>query len=221
MKDNFLESRNTLPEDMPTFWWVCQGGSYTPEKGHKFLYAPNRDRNGNPHHHWENVKRVRTGDIIFNYANIALRAISIAANDGHEFVFEESGEWDKEGTKVDINHYPIEELSIDKIKTHKEEFSEVLKDKDGPFDKNGNVKQGYLFEINYDAAKILRRIYGSPFPKPVEKYFSVVNGSTTSDRGVLTLLVKKKQIILYGPPGTGKTYNTRKITVDLLLKEDL
>lgn len=32
-----------------------------------------------------------------------------------------------------------------------------------------------------------------------------------------TLLENKKQVILYGPPGTGKTYNTKKISVDLLV----
>jgi len=32
----------------------------------------------------------------------------------------------------------------------------------------------------------------------------------------ITLLLKKKQIILYGPPGTGKTYNTKNIAMELL-----
>lgn len=35
----------------------------------------------------------------------------------------------------------------------------------------------------------------------------------------MSLLEKKKQIILYGPPGTGKTYNTREISVKLLIGE--
>lgn len=33
---------------------------------------------------------------------------------------------------------------------------------------------------------------------------------------LIKLLSSKKQIILYGPPGTGKTYNTKKISIDLL-----
>ena len=33
---------------------------------------------------------------------------------------------------------------------------------------------------------------------------------------IISLLKKKKQIILYGPPGTGKTYFTKKIAIDIM-----
>jgi predicted restriction endonuclease len=35
------------------------------------------------------------------------------------------------------------------------------------------------------------------------------------NNNILSLLNKKKQIILYGPPGTGKTYRTKHIAVDV------
>lgn len=62
-----------------------------------------------------------------------------------------------------------------------------------------------------------------------EKYSSLTKGEMPEDMvleanigidNTMNLIEKKRQIILYGPPGTGKTYNSKKISVDLLIELD-
>ena len=155
----------------PSFWWVCQGDSYTPDKGYNFLYAPNRDKAGNTPFHWANIKKIKKDDVIFNYANGFIRAVSVAKDAGFEF-FDEGGEkWEKGGTRVDIEHFQIEDIPHAKLKNNKKSLLKALEGIRGPFDKNGDIKQGYLFEFNYKAAEIVRELYGKPFPDQIEKHF--------------------------------------------------
>jgi DNA replication protein DnaC len=97
------------------------------------------------------------------------------------------------------------------------EIQNCLKEIRGPFNINGDIKQGYLFEFNYEAAKVIRNIYGKPFPEPIERYFGEKrekeNMVISEMNNEIDLLLKKKQIILYGPPGTGKTYKTKNLSV--------
>lgn len=87
----------------------------------------------------------------------------------------------------------------------------------GPFDKTAGIKQGYLFEFAYDAAKVIREIYNKPFPEPIERYFKDITiTDLPEDNSVIELLAKKQQVILYGPPGTGKTYQSKHIALRLL-----
>lgn len=205
------------PTGLLTFWWVNQGQSYTKEKGQKYIWAPKEGKDGTKPRHWKNVELVRKKDIIFNYANGALRAISLAKEKGFDFYNEESDVWNKDGVRVDIEHFPIDSIEIGKIKLYKDSLQKVLSDKYGPFEREGDIKQGYLFEFNFEAAKVIREIYGKRFPDPIEKYFGgIEDDKTEKDDRTINLLDKRKQIILYGPPGTGKTFRTKKIAIELL-----
>ncbi|MFC1890855.1 AAA family ATPase [Thermodesulfobacteriota bacterium] len=154
-----------------SFWWVNQGDSYTKNRGQKFLYAPHEGKGGKIPAHWANMKKVKKGDIIFNYANKHVQALSMAKDSGYDFVDEESEKWPKEGTRVDIDHYVIEKMPHTDIMDNMVDFKKALDGAKGPFNKNGNVNEGYLFEFNQNAAQIIRNIYGNPFPEPIEIYF--------------------------------------------------
>lgn len=215
--ENYLEE--VLPKvklnhlEPHIFWWVNQGKSYTEEGGKKFLWAPKEGKDKTIPKHWKNIELVRKGDVIFNYANGSIRAISITKESGHNYRNEDSKEWNKDGTRVDFEHYPIDPISKLKIKPHKKRLQKALENINGPFDKDGNIKQRYLFEFNFKAAKVIREIYGQPFPEPIERYF--VQEKKHKD-WIIDLLQKKGQIIIYGPPGTGKTFSTKKYCLRLL-----
>lgn len=64
-KANFMPISEEILNIKPNFWWVCQGDSYTEERGHKFIWAPHKDKSGKFQYHWDNVRKVKEGDIIF------------------------------------------------------------------------------------------------------------------------------------------------------------
>ncbi|MFX0196313.1 MAG: AAA family ATPase [Candidatus Hodarchaeota archaeon] len=159
--------------EFPNFWWVCQGKSYTEERGKKFLWAPKAGAGTSTPHHWKNIERLEKGDIVFNYAQGAIRGVSIVDREGYDFSDKESENWSQKGIRVDIEHYELDPVDLSKLRPAMGSFSEALKDKIGPFDVNGDVKQGYLFEFSRDAAQIIREVYGNSLPEPIEKYFEM------------------------------------------------
>lgn len=183
-------------------------------------------------YHWQNMERIKEGDIIFNYADGSIRVISIAKGKFYDSEIEDGIHAGKPGNKISIDIYDIDEITLASIQDPsnyrsekkwqdpKEFIHKTLGVIKGPFDLNINIKQGYLFEINYAIAKKLREIYGKEFPEPIERYFTDINETKIDIENkvnvISKLLLSKKQIILYGPPGTGKTYNTKKIAIEFL-----
>lgn len=137
----------------PSFWWVNQGTTYDEARKRGFIWAPQKNKAGRPLFHWENVSKVRSGDVIFHYADGNLRAVSRAKSNGYEAMKELGGaEWSDDGWRVDAdycvlaNPIPIEAVGFKIAALHLNR---------GPVNKTGGVNQGYLFEITAAAAAIL------------------------------------------------------------------
>ena len=221
--DDFLETEFPVHEASGlsvSFWWVCQGHSYRTGSGEHHISAPKSLENGKPApYHWKNLERVTEGDVVFHYASGAIRSVSLAVGKpfatAYPYDYKESDDWPS--TTVKVHKHDIDAIEMATLTPHVDFFRTSLKDAKGPFDKSGGVKQGYLFEFNYESAIRIRQVYGKQFPPEIEKLFggAMVPISTPSDP-VLDLLNMKLQIILYGPPGTGKTYDTRRLAVLLL-----
>jgi 5-methylcytosine-specific restriction enzyme B len=137
----------------PSFWWVNQGTTYDEARKRGFIWAPQESKAGRPLFHWENVSKVRSGDVIFHYADGNLRAVSRAKSDGYEAKKELGGaEWSDDGWRVDTdycvlaNPIPIQAVGFKIAALHLNK---------GPVNKTGGVNQGYLFELTADAAALL------------------------------------------------------------------
>ena len=155
------------------FWWVNQGKShgktYAIERNKNVISAPQKLHGRRHYQHWENIRRVRKGDIIFHYANRVIRAISIVEdNDVKEVIRKEDVYKIKEGLEVKSKYFDIDEIDY-------EEFKGILLRKDGPFDYRGVPKQGYLYRFSFEGAKVIRAIYWDRhrklFHPEIEKYF--------------------------------------------------
>jgi hypothetical protein len=221
----YLDFKVKVINKLPNFWWVNQGGSYNTAMGKKFLQCSNIEEMP---FHWESFRKVKKGDIFFNYAYKKIQGVSIAESDCYEEVDNKNEYKDKYGNlvrdvlRIDTKHFEFEnKIELSEIKKNIDEFSRLLGEKFSPFNKNGEINQGYLYKINYDAAKLIRKIYNKRFPEPIEKYFNIIlepDGSNITR--TVGIIFNKKQIILYGPPGTGKTFNTKEIAVNILNKNN-
>src|SRR5262249_20131283 len=89
-------------------WWVNQGATYKDARKLGFIWAPLANKAGQSVFHWENVSKVRLGDLILNYAEGSLRAISVAKSEPYEAKKELGGdEWPDNGWKVDLEYYEL------------------------------------------------------------------------------------------------------------------
>lgn len=153
------------PDNGKQVWFVCQGSTFSEENGRKLLWAPKEGKNGRSFFHWENMKNIKKGDIIFNYSE-GLKGVSIATSDVYtsKNPFSTS-EWQEDGYKVDIDLTLLNPaLPINLLKNHKRKFDLFLSEvKYKPFNGNGGVNQGYLFDFSPEAGKLIRDIYGNNF----------------------------------------------------------
>ncbi len=158
-----FQSKNTKIN--PSFWWVNQGKTHTQEREGEFLWAPQKSKRGFPVPHHISLKQAQINDIVFCYSNKKLRAVGVVTNtviESPKPSIIASDEWQEEGYLVSLKYFNINPEIL------KEEIPlEWRKNETGPFDINGDIKQGYFFELSDQFSKNLIAQFRDRLPKEV------------------------------------------------------
>jgi hypothetical protein len=159
------------------FWWVNQGHTYQQERIGNFVWAPAQNDQGQEFFHWTNVSKIQTGDLIFHYANGAIRSVSIAKSRGYESRRPNelpSKMWQSEGWRADLSYIDLTEpIELGQVS---KELSSLQIDK-SPLNSVGGVNQGYLYKLTEDAAKVIaNQLDITDFPKDVASILSSLRG---------------------------------------------
>lgn len=146
--------------------------TFKEESSKGYLWAPQKMKNGKGTcFHWENMTKVKKGDIIFSIYKRKIVSINKAKENCKE---EKRPEqllelWDNDGWLVETE-YNILPKSIN-IEEHIEEILRLCPQKYSPYNKNGRGSQGYLFELKENLAfyliNLIRNANGSEFIKKV------------------------------------------------------
>lgn len=145
------------PEHTPNIWWVNQGHTLSGAESEGILWSPLLAKDGRKIYHWENMAELQKGDIVIHYASGAIRYVSQVIERAIESPspVPSKNHLDLMGRLVRVQYHPINpEIAL-------ESFSKKLLELDialGPLDKNGEVKQGYLFKINVESLIVLQEI---------------------------------------------------------------
>jgi hypothetical protein len=146
----------------PSYWWVNQSKTYGAERDDGIMWAPKKSANGQTLSHWESLLDVAPGDRIVHYARGHIRAIGVAATsaiDSRRPPSIPGGLWDDDGRMVRVNSTdlaaPIALDDIDASWRH-----------GAPFDKDGAVRQGYLYRLDTAFAKYLLTTFAELAAKP-------------------------------------------------------
>ncbi|MCY0899915.1 MAG: AAA family ATPase [Firmicutes bacterium] len=160
-------SDDVLPP--PRYWWVNQGQSYETERDGGYIWAPLKTTGGSTIAHWARVKEVLPGDILVHYSNGAVRAISIANGEVQERDNPHANsEWERRGLAVAVQYY---ELSMPYPRERFPDSLVRMNLSDGPFNREGQVKQGYLWRFSAEALQMLTDLSDFPWPSglPIER----------------------------------------------------
>lgn len=143
-------------KSMARFWWVNQGKTFDAEYQDGIVWAPQTDKRGVTLFHWENVSRVKTGDVVFNYCKGQIKAVSICISDGQEAArpaaLDDGHGWERKGWMARLKYHvlkedvPLHAIAHDIVK---------LKNDRSPLNSQGGVNQGYLYEIPIEAARTI------------------------------------------------------------------
>lgn len=134
------------------FWWVNQGDSYRRAADQRTLWAPySSDKTGRDQEHWRRMDDVRPGDVVMHYSVNKIRAVSVVRSPARPATVSiqrgAQNAWSDMGREVALDIHeldpPILLSSIPLLL--RQRWS--LQYSTSPFDRRGQVKQGYLFEL--------------------------------------------------------------------------
>jgi hypothetical protein len=175
------------------YWWVNQSRTFKAEHDAGLLWAPKAGRTGRSVRHWTAMTHVRAGDVVFHYARGAIRSLGRAQNSAYsaERPYNLPDVWEYDGWAVPVSYADLaravarDEIPAEWRRDHRE----------APFDREGNVKLGYLFPISDDFAEALFEAFADRWP-PIPPYRapSIVPDA----REVLTALVDQPLVTLTG-----------------------
>ena len=128
------------------YWWVNQNASWGEESSLGIVTAPVRGKKDQKIQHHLNVARIYEGDVILHYRKGALVAVSEALTNSAEMQRPYSGSDDRWQKEVNLVHcwYDVLPESI-----AKNDISLRMEGKE-PFTKDGAVRQGYMFPLEFD-----------------------------------------------------------------------
>jgi hypothetical protein len=138
------------------YWWVNLGDSYEEARKLGALWAPLKDKRGNPNNSWESLDLVKRGDIVLHYANKKLRAISTVTNGPRvaEKTLSDRKQWQDLGREIAVDMQDFDftiEISEIPLELRLNSGQGIAT----PFDRNGKVKQGYLYTAPTEVVKFV------------------------------------------------------------------
>lgn len=147
----FRASENVQTTSTGNYWWVNHKQTYAQEVGGGYLWSPVSRSDGGYNEFYENMKRVRPGDIVFSYADARIRAVGIctapAALMPKPSEFGTAGDaWQAEGWKLPIS-FTVLKIPF-RPKTHMEILAPLLPGKYSPIRATGDGNQAaYLAAV--------------------------------------------------------------------------
>jgi hypothetical protein len=141
-----------------THWWVNQGRSYESERDGEIVFAGTGavDRTAPAHH--RNVTRLRPGNIVLHYARGEVLAVGVVTGTATA-MRRPYGPVDE---RDDGNAAPVRYHELTRPIALEEITPRLASD--GPFDKNGTVKQQYLMPIDRAFVERFARQFADRLP---------------------------------------------------------
>lgn len=149
-----IDSNEQFTDSTSRIFIVHQGKTYIEEHMGGYIWAP-----ASGIHHHERMTEIRKGDIIVNYANGAVQAISEAMCDW--FYSPRPSElyghgWDNAGYRVQLRYQKLStSIKLDAIQDNIINLRARIY---SSFDSAGNACQGYLYELEASIGKLIKGI---------------------------------------------------------------
>lgn len=138
------------------YFIVFQNKTFKEEKNGQYLWAPQRNNRNGKVFHWENMKKVQPGDIIFSMYRQEMVSVNVAtkkAIEANNPFIEHEKTWARNGWLVKAD-YKVLSRPVS-MKKHMNEILPLCPPKYSPFTRKGTGAQGYLFEIDVNLGDLL------------------------------------------------------------------
>ncbi|SDN46028.1 HNH endonuclease [Fictibacillus solisalsi] len=155
------------------FFLVFQNKSFREEFSGGYLWAPKQNKFGQTFHHWNDMRNVSQGDVIFNSYNGQMVSVLIAKDDCKEHErpvgLDELDLWEKDGYMVEAEYINL--VSPINYKDHMDSILQLQGEKYAPFNRAGRGNTGYLFRVTAELANFLFEIIERKNGHTKEQFF--------------------------------------------------
>lgn len=144
---------------MKSYWWVNHKQTYKAELEGGYIWSPKVNKNGARNATYDNLTKVKLGDIVISYAYSEIRAFGTVTGECQEATkpkgFGAVGDnWALNGWFVPIEWTPL--AVVLKPKAHLDLITPLLPSKYSPLKTNGKGNQGcYLASISSEFGKLV------------------------------------------------------------------
>jgi putative restriction endonuclease len=147
-------------------WWVNHRQAFRQEWDGSYLWSPKKNKNSANNESCNNMTRVLPGDIVYSFADAAIRAVGVVV--GRAYEARRPADLSADGTQSDKDvgwQVPVRFRELEtpvRPKDHAAELAATLPARHSPIRANGDGNQGvYLAAVPPAMAGVLRLLLGS------------------------------------------------------------
>ena len=146
-----------------TYWWVNQNQTHVHEIDGGYMWSPKTKKNGAKNTFYDNMTRVKPGDIVFSFFGSRIPYLGVISSHGYSRPkpdFGSAGDaWDQDGWMVNVDYRPVRNKI--RPKDYIDEIRPFLPDRYSPLQHTGDGNQGvYLAYINDSLGEKLLELIG-------------------------------------------------------------
>ena len=128
------------------YFWVNQGTTWKDEYMGGFLWAPFKNKAGNPIWHWDTMDELKIGDKVFSHVDGKIVAVSNVKGPCYKSEKPKNfTDWNQQGRKCDVVYKLIDKPIV--IRDHIKEIRSSLPSHRSPLQENGRANQIYLASL--------------------------------------------------------------------------
>ena len=145
-----------------------QGKTAAPEVEGGYLWAPKAGKNGHSISHHTDLLKANPGDIVLAYSNKRIHSIckvNEAAKSEPKPQSFGANTWQDDGNLLEVTYFQLDNPITKEEIPHEWRIEET-----GPFDRNGDIKQGYFFGVSQDFADKLISQFPDRLPEDLHLY---------------------------------------------------
>jgi len=184
------------------YWWVNQNKTHSYEISGGYMWSPKTNRNGAKNVFYDNMNKVKPGDIVFSFFNQTISYLGVVKSNGYSRMKPEFGSagdsWDSEGWMVSVDYREIRNTITPK--NHIMELRDLLPKKYSPLQHaTGKGLQGvYLAKIPQPLAEKLLDLIGDDI-RPIisessENQYEIKTDIEAEEERIEKLIKKDKSI---------------------------
>lgn len=175
------------------YWWVNQNQSHTYEINGGYMWSPKTNKNGARNTFYDNMERVKSGDIVFSFIGGRIPYLGIITSHGYSEPKPDLGSagdlWNDDGWMVNVDYRSLKNPI--RPKDHINVLRPLLPNKYSPLQQNGNGNQVvYLAAVNSGLAEKLLELIGED-AKPIITAAMDHTGESKTDREAIEDRIQK------------------------------